>query len=406
MAQRTRTRTVVPNRFMRRGPIDWTGPLPFGDGNYVNASPRYLVDSVTPQVLGPFAANVPAIATLPDGRRYIQIEEQRQNIMVRNQEYDDPAWTGNLYSVTPGQTDPVGGATADKVIPTASLGTHFIKQNPTYDGASYYTHSVFAKANGYRYIRVWLPSANFVGTPWANFDLQTGTVTLTGGGVIEMIDCGGGWYRCSVTALSDVGGNTKTDISILDNSQNQTFTGDGTSGVDLWMSQVEIGQFPSSPIHTVAAAVTRNIDSLIYPASAVPERFRIGEGKVNTVPFWATNEDTFNFFWELYDAGVPSAGRTYQFYDHSITSIKIQTSNGGTILHVLAPCTVARQAEQENTHRADAGNLTLAGYAAGDGTIAGTPWDQYPTPASLLYYGMNRNSQHQFNGLLSEAYVP
>ena len=61
---------------------------------------------------------------------------------------------------------------------------HFTTQNPSFTGGFVYVFSVYAKANGYRYMRLSFPSLAFAATGRAAcFDLQTGTTgqTQTGG---------------------------------------------------------------------------------------------------------------------------------------------------------------------------------------------------------------------------------
>jgi len=84
-----------------------------------------------------------------------------------------------------------------------------------------------------------------------------------------MEDCGGGWWRCWLVSRVDAA-SEQADLLFLvtDSSGNQSFTGDGVSGVYLWGAQFEQATLPNPYIPTVASPVGNG-------ASAYSQSFRV-----------------------------------------------------------------------------------------------------------------------------------
>ena len=81
--------------------------------------------------------------------RGIPVEEQRTNLLLRNQQLDDAAWIrSGLSSVTANAVAaPDGTTTAEKLIEDAGVGVgHFVYQTATIVSGTTYTQSIFAKA--------------------------------------------------------------------------------------------------------------------------------------------------------------------------------------------------------------------------------------------------------------------
>jgi hypothetical protein len=82
---------------------------------------------------------------------------------------------------------------------------------------------------------------------------------------------GNGWYRVNVTVQID---STSTDGYLEmgpctgSTSATCTYTGDGTSGIYIWGSQIEQGSFPTSYIPTGTNTVTRMSDNFTIPVTA------------------------------------------------------------------------------------------------------------------------------------------
>ncbi len=203
----------------------------------------------------------------------ILIEEQRTNILVRSQEFDNASWAkaslvGNSVTAN-ATTAPDGTTTADKAVPDTSSGVnHGVTQTGLTVANAAHAVSFFAKPSGYNYIEILVADSNsytkYVGV---SFNVSTGSVvttrnvTYTGTGSI--VDAGNGWYRCTVvTSALDANSTTRVDFNISAADDFATgSTGNGTDGAYLWGAQLEAGAFATSSIHTIGATVTRAVDT-------------------------------------------------------------------------------------------------------------------------------------------------
>ena len=185
------------------------------------------------------------------------IEEQRTNLLLNSETLVSWAKTRASTAISsPAVLAPDNATTAYKLTEDSTASaTHQISTAISTTSANPRAYSFFAKEAG-RYIftveRTNTPIVFFTHT----FDLSTGTAT--GGGKIEAFP--NGWYRCSgvytTTSLTDQG----IIIRLADASGNTTYTGNGTSGLYIWGTQIEDGSFPTSYIPTVASQVTRSAD--------------------------------------------------------------------------------------------------------------------------------------------------
>ena len=212
------------------------------------------------------AINVPRFDYNPStlAARGLLIEEARTNLHTYSADFTNAAWVAGDNTVTANAiVAPDGTTTADLLIPTAVSSTHAFYQAAAVTTGSTYTQSVYAKAGSYTFLNFY-GSTGFDSTQYINFNLATGAIGTSSGFTGTITSVGNGWYRCTVTAVSNATSASGRIVfrasSVARTTGASTFTGDGTSGVYLWGAQFELGAFATSYIPTTTAAATRSAD--------------------------------------------------------------------------------------------------------------------------------------------------
>jgi hypothetical protein len=195
--------------------------------------------------------------------RGLLIEESRTNLNVRSEELGNAAYSSErlLPVISNVSVAPDGNISADRIVENTSNGVHRLF-TPTFNATSgtTYTASVFAKSDGRRYLYL------NAGSPFnarATFDLQNGVVSGAGAGSSAITKLNNGWYRCAVTGTATTTYSAVVSLHInntVSAAFDDTYTGDGTSGLLLWGAQVEAGSFPTSYIPTTTGSVVRGAD--------------------------------------------------------------------------------------------------------------------------------------------------
>jgi hypothetical protein len=172
---------------------------------------------------------------------FVEPKRGRVNLFTNTENFNS-SWVLTRMSVGGKSLSPNGSLTADKIIPTDVAGTHVIGQVAA--GPLPACISFYAKAAGYFIFRI---NANTSANGFAEFNLQTGVISATGGtGFVsaDMANYGDGWYRCSLTLSTET--STVRQILIQDESAALSFTGDNEKGILLWGAQVEGGTSPTN----------------------------------------------------------------------------------------------------------------------------------------------------------------
>ncbi len=239
----TFTRASGGGRFNASGVYEWLG----------NDVPRLDYDPVTLQPRG------------------ILIEEQRTNLLTYSEQFDNAIWTKSNATITPNAVvAPDGTPTGDSLIVSAVAGEHRLARTNlgSTDVRVQNTLSIYVKNMGQSivrlYIRNWATAASFVRCTFNLTDGSFSGLSIGGNGSspsARIDHVGNGWYRCALSGIADsAAGTVRADVFVLDSSENESYTGDGYSGIYIWGAQLEAGEFPTSYIPTEASQVTRSAD--------------------------------------------------------------------------------------------------------------------------------------------------
>lgn len=196
------------------------------------------------------------------------VEEQRTNLLLRSQEFDNAAWTkvGGTIAAN-AAVAPDGSTTADALIEGTGTVGPTVYQAVTVANATPYTGSCFVKRGaGSRNfsLRMEAPTAKI-----AVFDFDAvSVVSVTAGATATITALAGGWFRVSITTTSTSAGTAYLQPQMISGTTYATYTGDGASSFYLWGAQLEAGSFTSSDIPTTTAAVTRESDVVVVTGIA------------------------------------------------------------------------------------------------------------------------------------------
>ena len=219
------------------------------------------------------------------------VEEQRANLLLRSQEFDNSYWTlfpvGDTTIVPDAVTAPDGTLTADKLVEGTSTGRHYIEKL-FYPGASTtYTFSVYVKAAGRTQVVIY-PNAQTAFSKYVAFNLSSGVVIVENGSNItgNIQRLANEWFRVSITTASGSNSQYSPIIGLTNNTgptytdSAASYTGDGTSGIYIWGAQLEAGSFPTSYIPTTSTALTRSADAASITGTNFSSWYNQSEGTV------------------------------------------------------------------------------------------------------------------------------
>jgi len=214
------------------------------------------------------------------------VEEQRTNLLLRSEEFDNVAWAlfGTASRTANTTVAPNGTTTADSVTLPVSSG---IFQSRSGSANTAYTFSIWIRCDTIQSVRLVINTN--LGDP------TTLTVTATSS-----------WQRFSITKTTSVG--TLAVTSQVDTGGGNTFY--------LWGAQLEVGAFATSYIPTTTAAATRSADVASITGTAFSSWYRQDEGTVFSEAKGITvfDENTRRY-WEI--SSGSSANRLLSGYGNS-----------------------------------------------------------------------------------------
>jgi len=187
------------------------------------------------------------------------LEPSRTNIIPRSEDIDT-GWSKSNVSITNNNAiSPDGSQNAAKITENTGTGSHVVYDTLTGSvtpSISYY-FSCFVKKGTKRYFQL---REGFSNTQ-INIDTNTFTVANSNNSTDYQIqNYGNDWYRISFKFTADSSGNSQFAFYLLDDSQNTSYTGDGTNYIYLWGAQIEAGSYATSYISTSGSTADRAAD--------------------------------------------------------------------------------------------------------------------------------------------------
>jgi hypothetical protein len=165
------------------------------------------------------------------------IEPVAYNLLSYSEQLNNAIWTKTAATINANATiAPNGTLTADKLIEDSTNATHLVLQSISFiSQSSNYNYSVYLKA-AERY-KFRLRFGGFGGATDITGDLNAQTVSAG-----TLTNVGNGWFRCEFSVNSSTGVISPfIVVSLQDNSGNNTYLGNGTSGLFVWGAQVTGG---------------------------------------------------------------------------------------------------------------------------------------------------------------------
>ena len=300
------------------------------------------------------------------------LEPQRTNILTYSNEFSNAAWSKNTGAILSNNaTSPDGTTNASKLVGITSTTQQWIyRLNIAVVSGTQYTFSIFAKKGEYNFIQLrnlTNINANTV------FNINTGTIHVTTTGTAKIDNLGNGWYRCSVTATATATGNSQIYVNLsTDGTEQQSFLGDGTSGVYIYGAQHEAGAYQSFYIPTVASSATRiadicsktGISSLIGQTEGVLFADFVINGRTNNTNILNSEKNTVcSFFFSANTNGNIDCG----LFASAVTKARITAGS------------VAVNQRAKVAYAYKSGNSAL--YI--NGVQVGTSADTYTLPSTL-----------------------
>lgn len=156
-------------------------------------------------------------------------------------------------------TGPDANTTADNIIEASDVAQqHKIDEGVSVTSGEAYTFSFYLKQKERTAVKLIASTTQFPGNSFARFNIASGSIIDTGAGAdgSAIEESANGFYRVSMTATADGTGPNTFSLRLLDGSNNESYNGDGTSGIYAWGAQIEEAPNTSSLKITTGTTVT------------------------------------------------------------------------------------------------------------------------------------------------------
>ena len=301
---------------------------------------------------------------------------------------------GNVFKLTP---------------TTANTSMHSIFRNLASSTPSTRCVSVYLKAAGYNYARIYCDGTDPT-TGGVIYDLSTGTTSIhssyAGANRVAygMENVGNGWYRCWVSGTA-----TNADwyyhIDVADTAAFGSFAGNGSSGVYAWGPQMEIGSVPTSYISTSGSTVTRAAD---VSTSAATTRSRDSAALIGTnfTSWWKNTEQTY--YAEAAQFPATEYGRLIDISDGATQRYSMYRQSGVGTNGINSQLQTTGDSWSTNTFAKFAVSFSSTGISSGfNGTLRTTAGTFTPFTADRMNIGQQSDAFGVWNGHIKKiVYYP
>jgi hypothetical protein len=269
----------------------------------------------------------------------LMVEEQRTNLALRSQEFDNASWVKSGASISANAaTAPDGTLTADKVVEDSSVGAYHAAYQTVAGGVetAAFSFSVFVKAAERTSALLMVGNAR---ATYSIINLSTGSFSLPSGPesanlTVSTEPYPNGWWRVHIKGTFGVADAPYGWVGASDG--NSTYTGNGTSGIYVWGAQWEAGAFPTSYIPTTTATVTRSADSLTL-ASLSSIGYSAAAGTLTLKARPMAQAQTF----DIVGFNDNTINEAVYVYASSGTSVVMAIRDGGVTQASVAPATAS-----------------------------------------------------------------
>jgi hypothetical protein len=209
--------------------------------------------------------NYPLIDGVVSGCPSYLLEDERENLVINNNDVSTSSWEKNAVSAFANQTiSPDGTLNASRIVSGTTSASHYINQSFNI-GENDVTISAYVKNIDVNFIQI-ANAGNALA--YANFDIQNGTVGTNGSAMpnpkIEKLP--NDWYRISVAVDNTGFPITYMRFWIVSSASspfNLNWAPTSAISFYFWGGQCELGSFETSVIPTTTSAVTRSAETAI-----------------------------------------------------------------------------------------------------------------------------------------------
>jgi len=293
---------------------------------------RSSVTAYNPTTTTPITNYIPQLLTAPINQpRFdfnpttgeslgLLIEQSSTNLVTYSEQFDNAIWGKMSSTISVNQlVAPDGTISADAIISQSATALTGVSQAVSVTSGVSYTASFFVKKKDVRYLQIFWGGP--ISTNYANFDLDTSTVTVqTTANTAFINSVGNGMYRISLTISSLITSAVyAVNLTLIDTGTSgraSSYTGNGISGGYIWGAQLEALAFPTSYIPTTSAQVTRASDNASMTGT-------------NFSSWYNQGQDTIYASFKKNNLG--SNGSLFQVYSSSNNRVAINTITDGTM---------------------------------------------------------------------------